>query len=100
MSSKTSATCEVNLKSACGPRSAKTRSLPARCPIRTTPSAEGFVSAIENPLQEQHHRLLVRPSGEDRKQQQRDDVDDLDHRVDGGTGRVLVGVADRVAGHG
>src|SRR5207253_8790226 len=34
-----------------------------------------------------------------REQQQRDDVGDLDHRVDGGAGGVLVGIADRVAGH-
>src|SRR6478672_2555048 len=34
-----------------------------------------------------------------REQQQRDDVGDLDHRVHGRTGGVLVGIADRVAGH-
>src|SRR5581483_10126545 len=34
-----------------------------------------------------------------RQQQQRHDVGDLDHRVDRGTRRVLVGVADGVAGH-
>ena len=34
-----------------------------------------------------------------RQQQQRHDVGDLDHRVDGRAGRVLVGIADGVAGH-
>jgi hypothetical protein len=37
---------------------------------------------------------------EHRHQQQRDDVDDLDQRVDGRARRVLVGIADRVAGDG
>ena len=36
---------------------------------------------------------------EDRQQQQRHDVGDLDHRIDGGARRVLVGIADGVAGH-
>ena len=35
-----------------------------------------------------------------REHQQRDDVGDLDHRVHGGARRVLVGVADGVAGDG
>src|SRR5438128_2191536 len=39
-------------------------------------------------------------SDDERHDQQRHDVDDLDHRVDGGTRRVLVRVADRVAGDG
>ena len=39
---------------------------------------------------------LVREHGE---QEQRHDVGDLDHRVDGGAGRILVGIADGVAGH-
>ena len=34
-----------------------------------------------------------------RQQQQRHDVGDLDHRVHRGPGGVLVGIADRVAGH-
>ena len=34
-----------------------------------------------------------------REQQQRDDVGDLDHRVDGRAGGILVRIADRVAGH-
>jgi hypothetical protein len=34
-----------------------------------------------------------------RKQQQRHDVGNLDHRVDRRTGRVLVGIADGVAGY-
>src|SRR6476646_8865868 len=34
-----------------------------------------------------------------RDDQNRDDVRDLDHRVDRRAGRVLVGIADRVAGH-
>src|SRR5438445_7305120 len=44
----------------------------------------------------------VKAEGSDdaRHDQQRHDVDDLDHRVDGGTRRVLVRVADRVAGDG
>src|SRR3954451_8815981 len=33
------------------------------------------------------------------EQQQSDDVGDLDHRVDGRAGGVLVGIAARVAGH-
>ena len=33
------------------------------------------------------------------EQQQRDDVGDLDHRVDGRAGGILVGIADRVAGN-
>ena len=36
-------------------------------------------------------------TAERRQDQEGDDVDDLDHRVDGGTGGVLVGIADRVA---
>src|SRR5438876_4325847 len=39
-------------------------------------------------------------SDDERDDQQRDDVDDLDHRVDGGTRRILARVADRVAGDG
>src|SRR2546427_2188638 len=39
-------------------------------------------------------------SDDERHDQQRHDVDDLDHRVDGGTRRVLVRVSDRVAGDG
>src|SRR5579875_2029724 len=38
--------------------------------------------------------------GEDREEEDRHDVDDLDHRVDGGTGGVLVGIADGIAGDG
>ena len=37
---------------------------------------------------------------QERDDQQRDDVDDLDHRVEGRAGGVLVRVADRVAGDG
>ncbi len=44
-------------------------------------------------------RLLVLLD-EERDHEQRDDVDDLDHRVDRRAGRVLVGVADGVAGDG
>ena len=33
-------------------------------------------------------------------QEQRDDVEDLDHRVDRGARRVFVGIADGVAGNG
>ena len=33
------------------------------------------------------------------KQQQRDDIGDLDHRIDRGASGVLVGIANRVAGH-
>src|ERR1700730_1110122 len=36
---------------------------------------------------------------EDDEQQERDDIGDLDRRVDGGTGGILVRVADSVAGH-
>jgi hypothetical protein len=35
-------------------------------------------------------------TGEHRQQQQRDNIGDLDHRVDRGTGRVLVGITDRI----
>src|SRR3546814_2151323 len=38
--------------------------------------------------------------GQGREQEQGDDVGDLDHRVHGGAGGVLVGIADSVAGHG
>ena len=41
----------------------------------------------------------LRSVSEDRQQQQRHDVRDLDHRVHRRTGRVLVGIADRIAGH-
>ncbi len=41
--------------------------------------------------------LLV---GEHREQQQRHDISDLDHRVDRGARRVLVRIADRIAGDG
>ena len=34
---------------------------------------------------------------EHREQQERDDIGDLDHRIDRRTGGVLVGIADRVA---
>ncbi len=37
---------------------------------------------------------------EERDDEQSDNVDDLDHRVDGGTRGVLVRVADRIAGDG
>src|ERR1700674_497945 len=37
---------------------------------------------------------------EERHQQQSHDFEHLDHRVDGGTGGVFVGIADRVAGDG
>src|ERR1700730_6875612 len=43
--------------------------------------------------------LYCRSVRQDRQQQERHDVGDLDHRVDGGTGRVLVGLADGVAGY-
>src|SRR5512135_1041146 len=38
-------------------------------------------------------------AGQEADYQQRHDVDDLDHRVDGRAGGVLVGVADGVAGY-
>src|SRR5438309_1840219 len=49
-------------------------------------------------------RLALRPGTEtsmrqNRQQQQRHDVGDLDHRVHGRTRGVLVGIADGVAGH-
>jgi hypothetical protein len=37
---------------------------------------------------------------QDREQQERDNVGDLDRRIDRGAGGVLVGVADRIAGDG
>ena len=42
-------------------------------------------------------RRLAVDRGDQRDDQDRDDVRDLDHRVDRGAGRVLVGVADGVA---
>src|SRR5438309_4446524 len=45
-------------------------------------------------------RVKAEGSDDERHDQQRHDVDDLDHRVDGGTRRILVRVADRVAGDG
>src|ERR1700739_939046 len=44
------------------------------------------------------YRRLERLVCQNRQQQQRHDVGDLDHRVDGGTCRVLVGIADSIAG--
>src|SRR6185437_5005526 len=44
--------------------------------------------------------LLAVDRGDDRDDQDRDDVGDLDHRVDRRAGRVLVRVADRVARDG
>src|SRR5215204_6726062 len=41
---------------------------------------------------------VSRPLHQERNHQQRDDVRHLDHRVDRGAGRVLVGIADRVTG--
>src|SRR5262249_16748875 len=38
----------------------------------------------------------VREHGEE---QERDDIGDLDHRIDGGTGRVLVRIPDSITGH-
>ena len=35
-----------------------------------------------------------------RQQQQRDDIGDLDHRIDGGAGGVLVRITDGIAGDG
>ena len=37
---------------------------------------------------------------QDRQQQQRDNVGDLDHRVDRGPGGILIRIADRVPGYG
>src|SRR5437870_9955487 len=45
-------------------------------------------------------RVKAEGSDDERHDQQRHDVDDLDHRVDGGTRRILARVADRVAGDG
>src|ERR1035438_9048726 len=42
--------------------------------------------------------LAVPVSGDQRDDQDRDDVGHLDHRVDRGAGRVLEGITDRVAG--
>jgi len=42
----------------------------------------------------------LHPFCQQRHDEERDDVDDLDHRVDGRTGGVLVGVTDGVAGDG
>src|SRR5438067_3661928 len=45
-----------------------------------------------------HARRRSATRGQGREQKQGDDVGDLDHRVDGRSGGVLVGVADGVAG--
>src|SRR3546814_8690522 len=37
--------------------------------------------------------------GQRRQQQQRHDIGALDHGIDGGTGRILVGIADRSEEH-
>ena len=37
---------------------------------------------------------------ENRNDEDSDDVDDFDHRIDGWASRVLVGIADGIAGHG
>src|SRR3989442_12201041 len=55
--------------------------------------------------QQSAYSRLERPvkaggSDDERHDQQRHDVDDLDHRVDGGTRRILARVADRIAGDG
>src|SRR3546814_2922288 len=42
----------------------------------------------------------LRAVRQSRQQQQGDDVGDLDHRIHRRSRRVLVGIADRVAGHG
>ena len=42
--------------------------------------------------------LVAAARGEDGEKEKRDDVDDLDQRVDRGARGVLVGIADRVAG--
>src|SRR5713226_9188732 len=42
---------------------------------------------------------LARSVRQDRQQQERHDVGDLDHRIDGGARRILVGIADGVASH-
>src|SRR5262249_13064532 len=45
------------------------------------------------------NKRLTHPSGKNREQQQRDNVSDLDHRVDRRASGVLIGVANRIAGH-
>jgi hypothetical protein len=67
-----------------------TRSLKsARC-------ATGFGRGAPRPSPYNRPQLL---EVDDRNDEDRDDVRDLDHRVDRRPGRVLVGIADRVAGH-
>ena len=42
-------------------------------------------------------QLCLKENGND---QNRENIDDFDHRIDRGSARVLVGVSDRVAGDG
>src|SRR5688500_15392250 len=64
-----------------------------------------YIIAKENPTRREPGGAFLYPGlsrsagRERRQQQQRDDVGDLDHRVHGRAGGVLVGIADRIAGH-
>src|SRR5947209_4188492 len=59
---------------------------------------EGFLPCIYRGG-DQNAGLVARPRRQRREKQQRNDVGDLDHRIDGGAGGILVGIADRVARH-
>src|SRR3954452_23983047 len=88
--------------SACGwtsPRWTGTR-LPAssRMPTRTSWTGEQRKRRQNaRPGGTRSCSTAARPSGHERDDQDRDDVRDLDHRVDRGPGGVLVGIADGVA---
>ena len=46
-----------------------------------------------------HYTTAPDALGDYREQQQRDDIGDFDHRVDGRTRRILVRIANRIAGN-
>src|SRR4051812_32053469 len=60
--------------------------------LKKSPAAA--VAATGLCLIDGRRRLVSSTSGQRREQEQRDDVGNLDHRVHGRTGGVLVGIAD------
>src|SRR6185503_5006545 len=84
-SSTTATTSSCSPPGWSGPRSSSTGTDP-RPRQKRNPARGGVSFAADGALQQRH-------------QQQRDDVDDLDQRVDRRARGVLVGIADGVAGH-
>src|ERR1700720_1489247 len=70
---------------------------PRRPPERSRPSSRACSSTFC--ISERIARGGASSTREDDEQQERDDIGDLDRRIDGGTGGVFVRVADGVAGH-